>query len=464
MPKYLFITIFLFFTQNSLLGQVFDVQTLMNNGSSDNRINFVYMGDGYTASQQDLFISNAQSAANAQFDFTPYKEYKNFFNAYAIKVISNEEGVDHPGTATDVAEPVFPVGTADTYFDSTFDYYNIHRLLVPVNNTAIYDVLSENIPYYDQANIIVNTPYYGGSGGSFATASTNSQSNLIMIHEIGHSFVSLADEYWAGASYAAEKANMTQESDPALVKWKNWIGDETIDIYAYGTSSPKSDWFRPHQSCMMRQLNGQFCAVCREATIDKIYNLVTPIDTYYPEEATVLFDGSDLDFSVDLVFPEPNTLTIEWFLDTVSFNTSDQTITLTGSELGTEAHVLTVNIEDVTDLSRTYTFANGYLFSVTWNINNTLSIEENTIQKFLYKIYPNPSQRFLNFNYNASDIQEEFSLIISDVQGKIIQTKKFIPENGSHQFTIDIKNLQSGFYVLNVKASTYNRSFKFIKE
>ena len=62
---------------------------------------------------------------------------------------------------------------ADTYFNSTFDYYNIHRLLVPQDYTAIYNVLSENTPFYDQANIIVNTTYYGGSGGSFATASTN---------------------------------------------------------------------------------------------------------------------------------------------------------------------------------------------------------------------------------------------------------------------------------------------------
>ncbi len=464
MYKYLFFLVIQFAVLGNVIGQVFDVRTLLNNGPTDKRINFVYMGDGYTANQQGLFLTNAQSAMDAQFNFTPYKEYKNFFNVFAIKVISNEEGVDHPGTATDVTEPVFPVGTADTYFDSTFDYYNIHRLLVPSNTTAIYDVLAANAAFYDQANIIVNTPYYGGSGGSYATASTNSQSSLIMIHEIGHSFVSLADEYWAGSAYAAEKANMTQESDPTLVKWKNWIGDEEIDTYPYGSSSPQSDWFRPHQSCIMRQLNGQFCAVCREATIDKIYNLVSPIDSYSPAENNVLLDGDDLYFSVDLILPDPNTLTFNWLLDGVSINTSDTSISLTSAELGNEAHTLSVVIEDTTTLSRTYTFANGYVFSVDWNINNILASGENTIQKFNYKIYPNPTGNNLTFSYNALSITEDYIVVITDMQGKEVYLTSFRPQDGMHNTSIDITNLSSGFYIFSIKASNYTKEFKFFKE
>jgi hypothetical protein len=450
--------------QLNLWGQVFDVVVLMNNGANDKRINFVYMGDGYTGTQQTDFVNNTQSTIDAQFNFTPYKEYKNFFNAYAIKVISNEEGVDHPNTSPDSDCDPVPVMVADTYFDSTFDYYNIHRLLVPQDYTAIYNVLSENTPFYDQANIIVNTPYYGGSGGAFATASTNTSSNLIMIHEIGHSFADLADEYWAGIDYATEKANMTQETDPTLVKWKNWISDENIGIYAHGSSPPESDWYRPHQSCMMRQLNGQFCAVCRETTIDHIYTLVTPIDSYLPTENTVDFVGDDLNFLINLILPEPNTLEIEWFIDGVSFATGVDNITLTNTEITDETHIISVNVEDTTTLSRTYTFANGYLFSLSWNIDNTLGFEENQIQKFLYKIYPNPTQSHLTFSYTAEYIQEPFTLLISNLQGKKIQTKIFTPNNGSHELSIDVNNLEAGIYIINLKASHYNRSFKFIKE
>ncbi len=457
--------------QFNLWGQVFDVEVVMDNGANDKRINFVYMGDGYTEMQQTNFINDAQSAIDAQFNFTPYKEYKNFFNAFAIKVISNEEGVDHPQSIPEDTPygdyddcQAFLILTADTYFNSTFDYNGIHRLLVPINNTAIYDVLSTNTPFYDQINIIVNTGEYGGSGGAFATTSIHASANLIMIHEIGHSFADLADEYWAGEQYAAEKTNMTQETDPALVKWKNWIGDENIGIYAHGSSPPQSDWHRPHQSCMMKQLNGQFCAVCREATIDQIYTLVTPIDNFLPVENTVDFDGSDLNFSVDLILPEPNTLEIEWFIDDISYATEVDNITLTDTEITDETHVISVNIEDTTTLSRTYTFASGYLFSLSWSINNTLSVEENQIQKFLYKVYPNPTQNHLNFSYTAEYVQEPFTLLISDLQGKKIQAKTFTPENGTHEFSFDVNNLETGIYMLNIKASHYNRSFKFIKE
>jgi len=451
--------------QFNLWSQVFDVATLLDNGSTDKRLNFVYLGDGYTAAQQASFLTDAQSIIDAQFNFTPYKEYKNFFNAFAVKVISNESGVDHPQTSSDPDCQPVPIMVADTYFNSTFDYYNIHRLLVPQASSAIYGVLASNTPFYDQANVIVNTSYYGGSGGAFATSSINSSANLIMIHEIGHSFVNLADEYWAGINYAAEKANMTQETNPSLVKWKNWIGAENIGIYPHGNNPPESDWYRPHQSCMMRYLSSPFCAVCREATIDRIYTLISPIDSFLPTESTVLFENTDLDFSLDLILPNPNTLEVEWYLDDVLFATDDTDVTLTETEITQNAHVLKVHVEDTTTLARSYVFANGYLFTLTWNItNNSAGIGENQLQRFFYKVYPNPAQNLLNFDYTAFNILDNFMVVITDLQGKELEEISFVPQNGTHQLQIDISNYAAGVYVLNVQTDSYQRSFKFIKE
>lgn len=465
MKKNIIILFLLSMVHVSVLGQVFDVVTLMNNGSNDKRINFVYLGDGYTSAEQASFLTDAQNIINAQFNFTPYKEYKNFFNGFAVKVISNESGTDHPQTSPDTDCPTVPIMVADSYFNSTFDYFNIHRLLVPQATSTIYGVLASNTPFYDQANIIVNTPYYGGSGGNFATSSLDSNASLIMIHEIGHSFVNLADEYWAGISYAAEKANMTQETNPSLVRWKNWIGAENIGIYPHGTNPPESTWYRPHQSCMMRYLNSPFCAVCREATIDQIYTLVSPIDSYLPANNAVTYDGNDLDFSIDLILPNPNTLEVEWLLDDVSFATDVTSVTLTDTEITGNNHVLKVNVEDTTTLSRTYVFANGYLFNVTWNITDgSAGINENQISRFLYKVYPNPAQDLLNFDYTANNIQESFEIIISDLQGKELNKVSFLPQNGNYQFPLDISQYASGIYVLTLQTAGYNRSFKFIKE
>ena len=464
MSRLLYIISMSIFISFYATAQIFDVETIVENGQKNKRINFVYLGDGYTNTEQSTFITDVISASTDQFNISPYKEYGNFFNTYAIKVISNESGADHPQTVGTTTCNTVPVITVDNYFGTTYDFSNIHRLLVPLDGSKVTSVLADNTPYYDQANIIVNAPYYGGSGGSFATSSTHASASEIMIHEIGHSFVSLGDEYWAGIQFASERINRTQESDPNIIKWKNWIGDENIGVYSYGNSSPQSNWYRPHQNCIMRYLNKPFCAVCREGTIDRIYSLITPIDTFLPSESSISFTGIDINFSIDLILPNPNTLEIEWLLDGNTIGTNTSNITLTSSDIISNNHELTVNIEDTTNLARTYTFANGYLFSITWTItDSTLGVSENTIAKFLYKAYPNPVRDVLYFDYTAQNIQDDFILIISNIQGKKIMSKSFLPQNGSDKFPISVKNLTSGVYFLSITSTNYTKNFKFIK-
>ncbi|HHB52796.1 MAG TPA: T9SS type A sorting domain-containing protein, partial [Saprospiraceae bacterium] len=110
------------------------------------------------------------------------------------------------------------------------------------------------------------------------------------------------------------------------------------------------------------------------------------------------------------------------------------------------------------------TFANGYVFSVDWNINNILASGENTIQKFNYKIYPNPTGNNLTFSYNALSITEDYIVVITDMQGKEVYLTSFRPQDGMHNTSIDITNLSSGFYIFSIKASNYTKEFKFFKE
>ena len=156
----LFPTLFL-----SSHAQVFDVDTIQYSGNIHQRINLVILSDGYQEHELDKFIEDAKDFSDTFFSGTPYKEYRSFFNVFAIRVPSNESGANHPGTATDVTEPAHPIKEVDNYFGSTFDYYNIHRLLYPENTIAITNVLASNFPSYDQVVVLVNTPYYGGSGG-----------------------------------------------------------------------------------------------------------------------------------------------------------------------------------------------------------------------------------------------------------------------------------------------------------
>ena len=86
-----------FFSQ-TILG----VDTLIKSGPIENRINIVIIGDGYTASQMNQFITNATTSENYLLNSSPFNNYKNYFNVFAIKVDSPQSGVSHPGNATDV--------------------------------------------------------------------------------------------------------------------------------------------------------------------------------------------------------------------------------------------------------------------------------------------------------------------------------------------------------------------------
>src|SRR5690348_14968350 len=81
--------------------QTFTVDTILNNGNKANRINLVVLADGYTSSQQSQFVLDANNVINQLFATPPLNYYKSFFNVYAVRVVSQQSGAAHPGTAGD---------------------------------------------------------------------------------------------------------------------------------------------------------------------------------------------------------------------------------------------------------------------------------------------------------------------------------------------------------------------------
>jgi hypothetical protein len=346
--------------------QVFPVETVVDNGLPTKRVKLVFLSDGYTAAQLPNFITRVTDFKNNLFTQPPFSNYKNFFNVYAIKVPSVESGADHPGTATDITEDLatHPALAANTYFNTTFDYANIHRLVVPQNGAAINSVLSTNFPSYNQIFIFSNSPFYGGSGGAYATSTVNVSSDEVSIHEIGHSFSSLMDEYFIDTQ--PEAPNRTKISNPLTVKWKNWVGSNNIDVFKYGNDG-MNDWYRPHQNCKMRVLDVPFCAVCKEAFVNTIYNIVTPIYSYLPSSTTPTI-STTTNFSANLTLPIPNTLQTEWKLNGASIATSVDNVNINPATLPVGNSTLTLFVTDNTPLSRSYLPATGYVFSQTWTI------------------------------------------------------------------------------------------------
>lgn len=436
-----------------VFAQEFDVETIFENGDKNYRINLVFLSDGYQESELDEFVDDVNKVLDDMFDQTPFKEYKTYFNAYAIKVPSNQSGADHPQNTTDSDCAPVPVLSVDNYFGSTFDEGGIHRLLVPKNTAAIADVLSEYFPTYDQAFILVNSPYYGGSGGHYATSSTNEASSEVSIHEIGHSFAFLADEYWIESQ--GEAPNRTQQSTASTVKWKNWVGSNSIGVFEY---EPGAGWYRPHQNCKMRFLDVPFCAVCKEAFVERIHTFVNPFIDFSPVEAEFELNEGSIDLSLELLPPNPNTLKITWKKNgnEMKGNKNQDQITLPSSILHLETNTIEAIIMDTTVLTRSNSHTTNHVYSVTWTItNNNFTGIEVTSAKAEYEIsmYPNPITDHFNLSYSLPK-DSQVSISFSDISGK--RVKKLVNEKqhpGKHTYQLQASDLNmnaSGIYYLNL--------------
>ncbi|MET3035129.1 M64 family metallopeptidase [Chryseobacterium sp. NRRL B-14859] len=442
---------------SSCAAQVFETVPLLQNGTNDKRIVIAVLGDGFTTAQQNDFVTSAQATVNYLFTKSPYTEYKNYFNAYAVKVISAETGVKHPGTATDVVEPVIPVSNPNNYLGSTFDV-GVHRCIYSSTTNKVGQVLAANVPDYDITYVLGNSTEYGGCGGTYAFASLNSSSNEIVVHELGHSFGKLADEYWFAGSL--ESPNKTQTSNPATIKWKNWVGLNGVGVYPHAESPT---WFRPHQNCEMRYLNRQFCSVCKEAIIEKIHNLVSPVDSYTPANSSTIDGTSDITFTVNEILPVPNTLVNSWTLNGTAISTTNSTLTITPSQLNSGNNTLIFSVTDNNPLLKVDNHSTLHFTNITWTLNkSTLGVSEVKAEERRYSIYPNPTDGEFHIK-GKKDFAADIRVEIYDASGRIIPARIEMKDRSS--IWVDIKNAPSGVYLLNV---TENKgliiSQKIVKE
>jgi hypothetical protein len=433
----------------NVLAQQFNTDTLLYNGTSNKHINLVIISDGYINHELSKFVTDASNFTKEFFNGSPYLNYKNYFNVFIIKVPSIESGASHPGTATDVTEPVFPAISVNNYFGSTFDSFGIHRLLVATKSSAVTNVLAANFPDYDLVLILVNSPYYGGSGGSYAVASTNSQSAEIAIHELGHSFSGLRDEYWAGDVYAVESINMTKQTDPSLVRWKNWMGINLIGIYQHCCTVNSLLWYKPHQNCKMQFLGKPFCSVCVQAIIEKIHSIVSPVESYYPLENNITTDSSPTKFKLNCIHPEPNTLKLNWLLNDLLIKKNIDSVLIYESNLLPGKNTLKVTAEDTTNLLKVDNHASVHITTVLWSIDRIATgVRKITgsSSEIIIDVYPNPVSDFINIKLTGKTTGKT-KLEIYDMQGKI-QKVQFLVSDAVN--SIDFRDLNKGVYIANI--------------
>lgn len=351
----------------ALGGSVF--KQLVDNGPRESRINLVVLSEGYRSSELTQFEADASKLSTALFKVPHWGEYASLFNFFIIEVASNESGSDHP------SQGVFK----DTYFSSSFDSYGLERLLTIPPNDLISDytlgqgrvaaLLKQHVPDYDLVLMLVNDTTYGGSGGSPAIASLNTLSAEILIHEIGHSYAGLGDEYDSPfpAYPDIEEPNTTRTTTRVDLKWGAWVDSKTPlptpETSAYsavvgafeGAHYHASGWYRPKLSCKMNSLGVGFCEVCSEAHIIGHYRRVSILDSFTPSTAILELSGNAVtNFLLQPLTLSGRPMEIRWSVNGVVKNSaSTNRFDVAAVDLGNGDHRVEALVFDPTARVRT---------------------------------------------------------------------------------------------------------------
>jgi hypothetical protein len=320
---------------------------------SANRIDMVFVGDGYTSAQLAAYTAHVALQTSKYFLEEPFKTYRNYYQTHQIDVVSIDSGVDN--------DPVQGV-LKNTALDMKFWCNGIERLLC-VNVSKAY-AFANNAPDVDLVVALANSTMYGGAGyptNDLATASGgNALATEILLHELGHALGNLADEYdYAdGSTYIGPEpvernaSKLTSTTMAAqLKKWHLWLGtnnpafDGLVSTYE-GAVYKQFGVYRPTNNSLMRNLGRPFNLPSIESIVVEIYKIVDPIDT--SSSTAMTYTGSETLF-VDPLDPIGHSLTIEWRLDGTPIPGATQpTLDLAALALEPWPHVVSATVADPT--------------------------------------------------------------------------------------------------------------------
>lgn len=194
----------------------------VSNGDPHKKVDVVILGEGYTKDEEKKFNSDLKKFIDVHFNHEPYKSSRNQFNIYGVLKPSEESGVDEPDHGS----------FKKTALNATFNSLGSERYLLTEDNKTMRDIAA-HVPY-DAIYIMVNNSRYGGGGiyNLYCTFTTDNQwYAYLFLHEFGHSFAGLADEYYTSSVAYNEfypkgiepvEPNITALLDPSKLKWKEY--------------------------------------------------------------------------------------------------------------------------------------------------------------------------------------------------------------------------------------------------
>lgn len=237
-------------------------ETLLQAKDTTKCIHIAFLAEGYQQHEMPTFINDAKIAIEALFAHEPFKSMKERFNIVAVKSPSIDSGTSEPGNGI----------WKQTTLSSHFDTFYSDRYLTTLNLKDLHDLLA-GTPY-EHIIVLVNTEKYGGGGilNSYNLSMTHHPKyRPVVVHEFGHSFAGLADEY----AYETEdipmyphdiepwEKNITTKVD-FHGKWEDMIGKDSKAGLYEGAGYSLKGVYRAYPDCRMRtNENPEFCDVCK---------------------------------------------------------------------------------------------------------------------------------------------------------------------------------------------------------
>lgn len=231
----------------------FPVHVIHKAGDDKENFVIVIMGDGYTLEEQDKFLQDAAEKARGMLTWSPYKEYSDRINIYAVQAVSNESGIsEYGGKSVDTYFHVAAYGKALGFTSGGTDKAKALRAELEES----YLDAGANV---GTIHVLCNSEgSFGASQNSLFSFSANSEDNqngTVMAHEIAHSIGGLGDEY----ERYTNNPNTSDTTNPETIKWAKMLGFRGIGVTQAGTETA----FAPSRECMMRWLGQPFCEVCK---------------------------------------------------------------------------------------------------------------------------------------------------------------------------------------------------------
>jgi hypothetical protein len=195
---------------------------IQKSGDPATKVDVLLLGDGYTAAERPKFEKDARRLIEILFATSPFKEHRGDFNVWGLCPPAMESGISRPSTGVYRQSPV----------GATYDAFGSERYVLTFDNRAFRNVAA--FAPYDFVEIIANNRTYGGGGifGLYSTVAADSeQAPYVFVHEFGHHFAALADEYYTSpvaylpSSVRTEpwEPNATALLDPGSLKWKDLV-------------------------------------------------------------------------------------------------------------------------------------------------------------------------------------------------------------------------------------------------